>query len=377
MEKIKQISLLLKKIYHEKILARKVIDDFIRKQNLNSKERRKLSDFLYDCIRYIGYVRSQNFQITFDEISRLKSEEFTPDIDTLVTLFGFNEEIAKKILVSINPKDFKLFLRRAPLTIRANMLKTTREKLYLEYSKKLKKYELKFTEYSPYGLQFDNHINAKTLNKFKKGYFEIQDEASQIITFLVPAKPGNNILDICAGSGGKSLSLASHFYNSVNIDAYDIDKKKLEILKKRAKLTDAKINITKKPKSFYYDVVLMDAPCSGLGTWRRDVDLNIRTTENSLNKKIELQRKIFDNSLKAAKKGGYIVYVTCSFLVDENEMQVDYFLKKYKNKIELISVSESLDPKYYSKLIVNNFFKTSPAQNDMDSFFGAIFKKTI
>ncbi|KAA0257375.1 hypothetical protein FHQ18_10025 [Deferribacter autotrophicus] len=378
MEMVEGINSLLKRIYHEKILARKIIDDFIREQNLSSKERRKVTDFLYDCIRFIGYVKNKNFNVTFNEISELKTKEFTLDKNTLINTFGFNEEIAEKIIKSIDSLDlFKLFLNRAPLTIRANMLKTTREKLLLEYSKKFKKYELKFTEFSPYGLQFDNHINVRALDKFKKGYFEIQDEASQLVTFIIPLKPGNNILDICAGAGGKSLSLASHFYNSVYIDAYDIDKKRLAILRQRARVSEAKINIVKKPKPFYYDVVLVDAPCSGLGTWRRDVDLNIRTTNSSLKKKIELQQNIFDNALNAAKKGGYIVYVTCSFLKDENEMQVDYFLNKYKNKIELIPVSEFLDPNYYSQLIDNDFFKTTPAQNSMDSFFGAIFKKLV
>ncbi|BAI80622.1 conserved hypothetical protein [Deferribacter desulfuricans SSM1] len=369
-----QISELLKKIYHEKLVARIAVDKFIRNLNINSKQRKEILDFIYDCIRFIGFVKNHDFKITKEQLDEIKNNLIL-DESSFVNILGFNEEISKLILDSIPIDDFSLFLERAPLTIRANMIKTTREKLLIEFENKFKKYKTITTQFSPYGLTVDSHINVRVMEKFKKGFFEIQDEASQLITFLLPIIPGNNILDICAGTGGKSLAIASHFYNSINIEAFDIDKNRLQKLAKRSKIADAKIKIIKKPKTNFYDAVLIDAPCSGLGTLRRDVDLNIRTTPRSLKKVLNLQRTIFNKAVESAKNGGYIIYVTCSFLKEENEKQVEYFLENHKN-IKLINISNILTDNHFNTFIHNQFFKTSPKINGMDSFFGAVFQKT-
>lgn len=369
-----KISELLKKIYHEKLVARIAVDKFIRNLNVNSKQRKEILDFIYDCIRFIGFVKNHDFKITKEQLNELKNNLILNE-SSLVNIIGFNEEISKLILDSIPIDDFSFFLERAPLTIRANTIKSTREKLLIEFENKFKKYKTVMTQYSPYGLTVDSHINVRVMEKFKKGFFEIQDEASQLITFLLPIKPGNSILDICAGTGGKSLAIASHFYNSVNIEAFDIDKNRLQKLAKRSKIADAKIKIINKTKTNFYDAVLIDAPCSGLGTLRRDVDLNIRTTPRSLKKVLNLQRTIFNKAVESAKTGGYIIYVTCSFLKEENEKQVEYFLENHKN-IELINLSDILTDKQYNIFIHNQFFKTSPKINGMDSFFGAVFQKT-
>ncbi|MGA1862836.1 RsmB/NOP family class I SAM-dependent RNA methyltransferase [Deferribacter thermophilus] len=369
-----KISELLKKIYHEKLVARIAVDKFIRNLNVNSKQRKEILDFIYDCIRFLGFVKNHDFKITKEQLDELKNNLIL-NKSSFVNILGFNEEISKLILDSIPIDDFSLFLERAPLTIRANMIKTTREKLLIEFENKFKKYKTVMTQYSPYGLTVDSHINVRVMEKFKKGFFEIQDEASQLITFLLPIKPGNSILDICAGTGGKSLAIASHFYNSVNIEAFDIDKNRLQKLAKRSKIADAKIKIINKTKTNFYDAVLIDAPCSGLGTLRRDVDLNIRTTPRSLKKVLNLQRTIFNKAAESAKTGGYIIYVTCSFLKEENEKQVEYFLENHKN-IKLINLSDILTDKQYNIFIHNQFFKTSPKINGMDSFFGAVFQKT-
>ncbi|KAA0257174.1 RsmB/NOP family class I SAM-dependent RNA methyltransferase [Deferribacter autotrophicus] len=257
-------------------------------------------------------------------------------------IFSFNADVAKMIAESFDDLNvFKSFFKRAPLTIRTNLLKNSRELLYNKLSQKV---DLTYTEVSPFGLRLKVRINARQFDEFKKGLYEIQDEASQLISLLIMAKPGDKVVDYCAGTGGKSLALMSVMQNSIKLECYDVDRNKLSILMRRAKVSNCEVKIIKKPKLKFYDWVLIDVPCSGLGSIRRDVDLNLRLglDADKISTLLQKQRMIMDNAVKFVRKGGHIVYVTCSILKRENEDQVDYFLDKYKN-LELIDVKTILD----------------------------------
>lgn len=350
--------------------AKYIFEKFLQVNNLNSHIRREISDLFFDSVRFYGIV-SKGLGFHFEDIKReLRSRDITEN--DLVDIFGIDSTIVKKVSESLKDlNDYKYFIERAPLTVRVNSHKTTRE---IVFSKMKTKYNIEKTKVSPYGLIFDNHINVKQMDEFKQGMFEIQDEASQLVTFLVAPKPGERILDLCAGTGGKSIAIQSSSFNSVKLDACDISQKRLNILLKRSKLLGLNINLPKNLIGKVYDKVLIDAPCSGSGTIRRDVDNLLMLDSKKLDNLLNNQRKLLYNSLSLVKKGGVIIYVTCSFLMNENELQIERFLDSNKDRVELIPINEIMDSYICNQINSDIFFKTSPAYHGMDAFFGAVIR---
>ncbi len=364
-----EIIQIILEISNKNIPARIVFDRYLREKRFNSKLRRDVSDYFYDVLAFSGELKKD--PNSFD-LEKVKEKFFNSEVneEILAELCGFNKEISKKIINSLeDPDDFKFYLKRAPLTVRVNNLKINRDSLFQNLSKN---YSINKTKYSPFGIKFNEHINVRSLKEFKEGLFEIQDEASQLISICNNVVPNMRVLDYCAGTGGKSLALYDRFFGGIQIDAHDVSKKRLDVLKKRAIKINADIKINKNPKNNYYDFVIVDAPCSGLGSLRRDRDLNLRLSPERLEELIVLQREVFDNAVKKVRDGGYIFYVTCSILKDENEFQYKYFINKYKF-LKKIPLSSILDNNL--KNIFDNYFKTSPKLDEMDAFFGVIFQK--
>ncbi|HSX12071.1 MAG TPA: RsmB/NOP family class I SAM-dependent RNA methyltransferase [Rhabdochlamydiaceae bacterium] len=250
---------------------------------------------------------------------------------------------------------------QAPVTVRVNPLKTSREAL-LNSWKPL--FPVKPTSVSKWGIVFDKRINFYELPEFKNGLFEVQDEASQLIADLVDAKEGDQVLDFCAGAGGKTLAFAHKMNHKGQIYLHDIrtfalaeGKKRL----KRAGIQNAQSLLPnaseKKQLKNKMDWVLVDVPCSGSGTLRRNPDLKWKFDPHALARLIEEQRNIFKEALDFLKPGGRIVYATCSLLPDENEKQMHYFQEKWGLKL-------AADP-----------FQSFPSRGGMDGFFGAVFQK--
>ena len=180
-------------------------------------------------------------------------------------------------------------------------------------------------------------VNLYSLKSFERGFFEIQDIASQVIGIVTGAKPGERWWDCCAGAGGKSLQLSSMMQNKGRIVASDIREYKLDDLKKRAR-RDEKSNIecrgwdgkalrNKKAESF--DGVLIDAPCSCSGTWRRNPDARWRLSPAEVEELLSIQSSILENASSAVKKGGVIIYATCSIFDEENSRIIKGFLKNH------------------------------------------------
>ncbi|MEF3255107.1 MAG: hypothetical protein K6348_06035, partial [Deferribacterales bacterium] len=236
-----------------------IFETYIKQQNFNSKIRKEIGDKFFDAIRFLGLVQKKG--LGYLEGFKNELENYDLKKEDLTDIFGLKNVIAEKVYNSLEDiNDFKLYLKRASLTIRVNFHKISREILYNNLSVN---YNIKKTEVSPYGIYFNEHINVRDIDEFKKGMFEIQDEASQLIILLVNPKPKESILDLCAGTGGKSIALQSLYYNTLNIDAYDISDKRLNVLKTRGNLLNLRFNFPKKIKENYYDKVLIDAPCSG------------------------------------------------------------------------------------------------------------------
>lgn len=275
--------------------------------------------------------------------------------------------------------------QRAPLDIRANAIKASRDDLKLK--------DAVPTEISPVGMRyapvkgFGRHPNVQSDPDFLTGKLEIQDEGSQIVSLLVAAKPGEKILDYCAGGGGKSLALASDMKNEGAIHAFDIDKRRLAPTYERATRAGASIIKVVQPpaKSLNnlrgsMDRVLVDAPCTGVGTWRRKPDAKWRLTEDALGRRMQEQVKVLDEAKHFVKPGGLLFYVTCSMLAAENEAQVYAFLERTP-EFTMLSAGEVWEdrfgvdaPKPWSA--DGCTLTLSPASTNTDGFFFAVMEKT-
>lgn len=219
--------------------------------------------------------------------------------------------------------------QRPPLDIRVNRLKADRARVARELSRA----GATDTIFAPDGLRIPpiagagRHPNLQSEPGYQKGWFEIQDEGSQIAALLVGAEPGHQVLDLCAGGGGKTLALAAALANKGQIHATDADRHRLAPIFDRLKRAGTR-NVQVHPAGSELsalaqsmDRVLVDAPCTGSGTWRRRPDIKWRLTERALGERLDDQAALFHEAAGYVKPGGLLVYVTCSVLPEENEDQ--------------------------------------------------------
>jgi 16S rRNA (cytosine967-C5)-methyltransferase len=234
-------------------------------------------------------------------------------------------------------KEMRAALDEAATDIRANTLKTTRDAAIkaLKYAE----IEAKQTPLSPWGLRVEGRPPLAGLEIFKNGIIEVQDEGSQLVALMVDARPGERVVDFCAGAGGKTLAIAATMQNKGKIVATDVLKGRIERSATRIRRAGAN-NVERRDLSSErdqwvkrhqggFDRVLIDAPCSGAGTWRRNPDAKWRLTPADLDSLVELQRRILDSASRLVKPGGRLVYATCSLFQEENADQVDGFLKAH------------------------------------------------
>lgn len=226
--------------------------------------------------------------------------------------------------------------RRAPLDLRVNTLKADRDKA----AAMLAHLNAEPTPHSPVGLRIplgggDRNPSVQAEPAWVKGFVEVQDEGSQVATLLAGARPGEQVLDLCAGGGGKSLALAALTGNSGQIYATDTDGRRLMPIYERIERSGAR-NIQVRPPRGTADVVadlrgkcdlvLVDAPCTGTGTWRRNPDAKWRMRPGALEQRVRTQDEILATASNFVKAGGRLAYVTCSVLIEENESRVAAFL---------------------------------------------------
>ena len=225
---------------------------------------------------------------------------------------------------------------RAPLDLRVNTLKVGRDKA----RNALAHLHAEPTPWSPIGLRIpllsdgrNPPISAEPA--YLKGHVEIQDEGSQLAALLCAAQPGEQVLDLCAGGGGKSLALAAEMENHGQIYATDHDPRRLAAIHARLERAGTRNVQVRTPRggadvlgdlAERCDLVLVDAPCSGTGTWRRNPDAKWRMRPASLAQRLKEQDEVLERAEKYVRKGGRLVYVTCSLLLAENEDRLTQFL---------------------------------------------------
>ena len=233
------------------------------------------------------------------------------------------------------------------------------------------------TPYSPIGIRSSERVNLNNCIAYKEGVVEVQDEASQLAAILCDVRPEHKVIDYCAGAGGKSLAIASLLNGKGKIEAHDIDWHRLEQIKPRLERLNIKNVVPVRELSGKdYDRFIIDAPCSGTGTWRRSPDAKFRLTPEKLNELTKIQSQLLEFALENTKVGGRIVYITCSILPDEDENIVSVFAQRHKNVryVDLKQLwQQKIDAPYPAKN--TEFLRFSPLLTNTDGFFLAIFEK--
>jgi 16S rRNA (cytosine967-C5)-methyltransferase len=342
-------------------------------KSIGSKDRRMISEIVYGITRWRGlidyFLKSPiSWESRIDHFLAFNPKLFLDDPTILPYIrLSFPKIFYELLSRSLGEEKVRAFCYAsnfpAPIMLRVNTLKTSREDLLQKWSLL---YKASPSTTSPYGILFPKRENFFIFEEFKEGLFEVQDEGSQLLADLIKAKPGDHILDYCCGSGGKTLAFAHKLNGKGQIYLHDIRTKALTEARKRLARAgiqnaqiigpdDTRIN-TLKGKM---DWVLVDAPCSGTGTLRRNPDMKWKFCKEDLEQLIELQRTIFEKALEFVRPGGMIVYATCSVLSQENEDQLNYFTSRYRFEIK------------------ENPFRSFPTEGGMDGFFGVILQKLL
>ncbi|WP_338662455.1 RsmB/NOP family class I SAM-dependent RNA methyltransferase [Pararoseomonas sp. SCSIO 73927] len=226
----------------------------------------------------------------------------------------------------------------APLDLRVNLLRTSREAAAAALA--AEGIPTEPTRFSPWGLRVPDRRPILATRAFEEGLVEIQDEGSQLIALLADARPGMKVADYCAGAAGKTLAMAATMGNRGRIAALDVSVPRLAGATKRlrrAGVDNAETHLLEsgdrwvKRRAGAFDRVLVDAPCTGTGTWRRNPDARLRTTEEDYAELITKQRAILDRAASLVRPGGKLVYATCSVLPGEDEEQVRDFLDHHSD----------------------------------------------
>ncbi len=339
-------------------------------KSIGAKDRQVIAESAYGLMRWKNLLEYATGSKDWQKLLALyKSEAFTDcQNDSSLPLFirnAFPKDLFD-LLVNSHGQEKACTIcqnsnQQAPTHVRINPLKTTREALLKKWATC---YEVEPTASAPYSITFLKKVNFFAQEDFKQGYFEVQDANSQLLADLIEAKPGEQVLDYCSGSGGKTLAFAHKLEGKGQIFLHDIRPLILQMARKRLKragIQNAQTVLANDPKlkklKKKMDWVLVDAPCSGTGTLRRNPDMKWRFNLEMLKNLIGEQRTIFEKALSYLAPTGKIVYATCSILKDENEQQVNHFLKTY-----------NLEP-------VQPFFQTLPEPQSGDGFFGAVLKR--
>lgn len=277
--------------------------------------------------------------------------------------------------------EMAVLLTPAPLDLRINPIKSTRA-LMLGALAELG-FQAEASAMAPHGIRVRERVSLARLPMLKGGEVEIQDEGSQLVALLVDARPGDRVVDFCAGAGGKTLAIAAQMNNRGHIIACDVMEGRLKRGAERFRraglhnietrlLTGETDRWIKRHKGGF-DRVLVDAPCSGTGTWRRNPDARWRATkDDGLANLVSLQARILASAARLVKPGGRLVYATCSLLLEENEEQVAAFLAAHPafRVAPLREAAPQLAGSSHS-----DYLSLTPARNDTDGFFAAAMQR--
>jgi len=317
---------------------------FAERRYAGSKDRRAVRGLVYDAIRLCGERPESGRAAMLALVGERPELATTFDgssygpaaivADEPVAVAGHVPDwlVGRLETSGIGVEEQAALLDRAPLDLRVNRLKVTRDQVAAELTC------AETLAFFPDALRLPPDTRVDQLAAYAAGKFEVQDAGSQLVTLAADAEPGQQIVDLCAGGGGKTLALAALMANQGHILACDVDRPRLQRLPERAEragVTIAETRLLNPNREAEQlgdqlgrnDVLLVDAPCSGTGTWRRNPEARWRLTPERLAKLVATQRHILGLAAKLVKPGGVLVYIVCSVLDDEGADQAASFLE--------------------------------------------------
>ncbi len=423
---------LLDSVVKSTLPSDRVIQDFFRgRRYLGSHDRRWISDKIYDIIRNFLLLRTLSercaasvspllvfltHEIIRDRMNAGQLESAYPALIESYRMSGEKTDLAAwELCINAGYDDVAKTRREDPLfysfpdffpallpesvrdeaipvmtalnheagvCIRVDIKKMAREEVALKFIAEGN--PAGETQYSPLGLILSKRLNLNSDNLYRAGVIEVQEEASQLVGLLVSPQKGETIVDACAGAGGKSLEIAAIAGGECGIFALDVDEVRLRNLVARASRNGytnifpirVKEDDLGEAGKLIGDVdkVIVDAPCSGSGTIRRNPDKKFRLTKESVAGYARHQMEILEQYSKLVKVGGILVYSTCSIFADENISVVESFLES-SGEFRRENAADYLPGKQFDQLVEDGFLATYPHRHNMDGFFAAVMKR--
>jgi len=271
--------------------------------------------------------------------------------------------------------------RIPPLCLRTNTLRTSRAKLLADIRKEVP--QALPSPFSPEGILIDPPVPLSRVPRFREGWFQVQDESSQLVGHIVDPKPGERVFDACAAPGGKSTHLAQLMGNRGTIYAADISARRISLVRENCHrlgvsiVTPLKNDLTRRVAlkgEAKLDRILVDPPCSGLGTLWRNPDIKWKNKQEEISTFREIQRAILSQLAPWLKKGGTLVYGTCTLTREENEEVVAEFIEEHRG-FELEDLRRVVHQGLKSLVGEDNFFRSFTHRHNMDGFFAARLRK--
>lgn len=409
-------STLLREVLKFEFAADNVVSTFFRlNRNLGSRERHTLAETTYHVLRQrlllqnlaqsgkgpmerrlaiLGWQGQPSFlkaAITADEAQWLEHSQAI-DLATLPEKLRHNmpDWLANPLREQLGEEEFWALVNSmagtAPLDLRVNTFKAKRETV-LE-ALKAANIEATPTSYCPTGIRIDGKPALQKLDVFTSGQVEVQDEGSQLLALLTGAKRGEMVVDFCAGAGGKTLALGAMMRNTGRLYAFDTSGHRLDAIKPRlARSGLSNVYATQiaherdervKRLSGKIDRVLVDAPCSGTGTLRRNPDIKWRQSPKAIAELNEMQAAILKSAARMVKPGGRLVYATCSLLKSENEAIAEQFSQAHPDFVQ-VNAAEKLEQAGVSQaesLVTEaGHLRLWPHRHATDGFFAVAWEK--
>jgi len=392
-----------------------VVSDFFRQNRaLGSRERHTLAETTYKVLRHralyqhlaqsgkgemerrlaiLGWEGNEGFlRAALSEQEQQWLEKVKQvDVNALPEKLRHNlpEWLAAPLHASLGEEFWPLVAslnEPAALDLRVNTFKAKREDVQAALAEA--RIDAAPTPYSPWGLRIQGKPALNKLDVFTQGEVEVQDEGSQLLALLTDAKRGEMVADFCAGAGGKTLALGAAMRNTGRLYAFDTSGHRLAALRPRlarsglsnvypvqiAHERDDRI----KRLAGKLDRVLVDAPCSGLGTLRRNPDMKWRQSPQALAELKEKQAAILDSAARLVKPGGRLVYATCSLLEDENEAIARAFGEAHARDFQPVPVADALEKAHVGApetLVRDEFLRLWPHRHGTDGFFAAVWER--
>nr|WP_315847401.1 RsmB/NOP family class I SAM-dependent RNA methyltransferase [uncultured Achromobacter sp.] len=274
--------------------------------------------------------------------------------------------------------------RQASLDLRVNPLKAERDAMLTELQQSAGRYEPVAMPFSPWGIRMEGRPAINRWPQFENGSIEVQDEGSQLLALLVAPRRGEMIIDFCAGAGGKTLLLGALMRSTGRLYAFDVSAARLARAKPRFArsglsnvvpvVIDSENDARVKRLAGKAQRVLVDAPCSGIGTLRRNPDLKWRQHPEALAELGRLQERILNSAARCVAPGGRLVYATCSLLAEENEVQAERFLASHPD-FERLDAAEILAARCETLKLEGPYVQLRPDVHGTDGFFAAVFER--